>query len=408
MMPYLRAAIERDPAGAYTFYLTADVKRANGALSILGLDTQGSVRRLTDAAGVLYRASTYEPFGAQVETVINALSAPERKGYIGERTDPETGLTYLHARYYDSLLGRFLSPDWWDPTAPSVGTNRYAYSANDPINTSDPGGHNGPCSSMSGLAGCDGGYSGPVNETTLVQGVGFVTTYHDYMTGDVSGVGLTESWGQILGSQGYAANAPVSVAGAAGYRAGGGPVGLNIGTCSYLCGRPDVTYSSLIPPWSSVRVAGAWDIPAWAWTGAGGAEVAGGGPWDVPADLIAAGIFVAGVGVAAWQARTSDNRVYGPFHRLGDSAMTLMLVQQSGVLMGRPARNTYASDIPQVKAYTGPLPADEKGFEFTTPLEPASGSQYTGRALWGAEQGAVVTGDWASIPVTVTKQTIIP
>ncbi|MDR3471406.1 MAG: hypothetical protein P4M09_06915, partial [Devosia sp.] len=74
-----RAFIERDPAGAYTFYLTADVKRANGALSILGLDTQGSVRRLTDASGVLYRASTYEPFGAQVETVINPLSAPERK-----------------------------------------------------------------------------------------------------------------------------------------------------------------------------------------------------------------------------------------------------------------------------------------------------------------------------------------
>ncbi|MDR3470624.1 MAG: hypothetical protein P4M09_02870 [Devosia sp.] len=44
------------------------------------------LRRLTDASGVLYRASTYEPFGAQVETVINALSAPERKGYIGERT----------------------------------------------------------------------------------------------------------------------------------------------------------------------------------------------------------------------------------------------------------------------------------------------------------------------------------
>jgi RHS repeat-associated protein len=112
---YLGDAIERDPAGAYTFYLAADVKRANGALSILGLDTQGSVRRLTDASGVLYRASTYEPFGAQVETVINALSAPERKGYIGERTDPETGLTHLHARYYDSLLGR------WVPIPTEVG-----------------------------------------------------------------------------------------------------------------------------------------------------------------------------------------------------------------------------------------------------------------------------------------------
>ena len=33
------------------------------------------------------------------------------------------------------------SPDWWDPTLPGVGTNRYAYAANDPINKSDPNGH---------------------------------------------------------------------------------------------------------------------------------------------------------------------------------------------------------------------------------------------------------------------------
>lgn len=36
---------------------------------------------------------------------------------------------------------RFISPDDWDPTKPGVGTNRYAYSENDPINKSDPNGH---------------------------------------------------------------------------------------------------------------------------------------------------------------------------------------------------------------------------------------------------------------------------
>lgn len=36
---------------------------------------------------------------------------------------------------------RFISPDDWDPTKPGVGTNRYAYSENDPINKSDPSGH---------------------------------------------------------------------------------------------------------------------------------------------------------------------------------------------------------------------------------------------------------------------------
>ncbi len=64
------------------------------------------------------------------------------RGYINERFDPETGLQYLHARYYDPNLGRFLSPDTWDPTIPGVDINRYAYSLNDPINMRDPGGHN--------------------------------------------------------------------------------------------------------------------------------------------------------------------------------------------------------------------------------------------------------------------------
>lgn len=39
------------------------------------------------------------------------------------------------------VSARFISPDNWDPTQEGVGTNRYAYSHNDPINRSDPNGH---------------------------------------------------------------------------------------------------------------------------------------------------------------------------------------------------------------------------------------------------------------------------
>jgi len=81
--------------------------------------------------------------------------AGEEKGYIGERHDEEAGL--LSPRTPGGMirpLGRFLQPDWWDPLDTSVvlgggpqglrtsgvGTNRYAYAGNDPINRSDPGG----------------------------------------------------------------------------------------------------------------------------------------------------------------------------------------------------------------------------------------------------------------------------
>lgn len=132
---------ERDPAGSWTDYLTADVKRAAGALNWLHRDHLSSVRRITDATGALTRSSVYQPYGKQTETVLAPLSPAEPKGWIGERTDPETGLTYLHARYYDASLGRFLSPDWWDPSDPGVGTDRYGYSLGDPVNGSDSNGH---------------------------------------------------------------------------------------------------------------------------------------------------------------------------------------------------------------------------------------------------------------------------
>ncbi len=35
----------------------------------------------------------------------------------------------------------FIQPDWWEVDDPAVGTNRYSYSPNDPINLADPGGN---------------------------------------------------------------------------------------------------------------------------------------------------------------------------------------------------------------------------------------------------------------------------
>ncbi|MDR6821122.1 hypothetical protein J2X76_006323 [Neorhizobium sp. 2083] len=47
----------------------------------------------------------------------------------------------VSAPFASTANARFISPDDWDPTKEGVGTNRYAYAQNDPINKSDPNGH---------------------------------------------------------------------------------------------------------------------------------------------------------------------------------------------------------------------------------------------------------------------------
>jgi RHS repeat-associated protein len=99
------------------------------------------VRAITDAAGAKVESATYNPFGEQTEFVAPGLAAPETKGWIGERYDADAGLQYLNARYYDPSLGMFLQPDWFEVLQPGVGTNRFSYSFNDPVNLSDPMGN---------------------------------------------------------------------------------------------------------------------------------------------------------------------------------------------------------------------------------------------------------------------------
>jgi RHS repeat-associated protein len=146
-----------NPAGAYTTYVLPDIVRDGAITKYLTKDHLGSTRLVINGQPSP-AVTNYGPYGMPLTGA--GLSAPPSKGYIGERFDPETGLQYLHARYYDPDLGRFLSPDTWDPTLPGVDNNRYAYAGNDPVNGSDPGGHatftkdaNGNLHSVGGVLG---------------------------------------------------------------------------------------------------------------------------------------------------------------------------------------------------------------------------------------------------------------
>jgi RHS repeat-associated protein len=118
--------------GVMTKYLPGDAQRIGSSTFWLHRDHLGSVRVATDAAGAVVHRANYRPFG---ERLVSISTMPESKAFIGERLDDETGLTYLHARYYDPVLARFLQAD---PIGVTGGLNLYSYSANNPINASDP------------------------------------------------------------------------------------------------------------------------------------------------------------------------------------------------------------------------------------------------------------------------------
>jgi RHS repeat-associated protein len=129
-----------NPAGLLTSYLNADVKREGGITSWGLKDHLASNRLMTYmAGGQATSRHDYGPYGNPLTS--NGSTILNGKSYINERFDAETGLQYLHARYYDPDLGRFLTPDTWDPIIAEVDINRYAYAGNDPVNYSDANGH---------------------------------------------------------------------------------------------------------------------------------------------------------------------------------------------------------------------------------------------------------------------------
>jgi len=109
--------------------------------SYLHRDHLASVRLIANAAGQAEQSTAYTPFGDPDTTTLQAQSVPEERSFIGERYDASTGLLFLNARYYDPDLGRFLQPDWWEVRQQGVGTNRYSYANNNPVNLSDPSGN---------------------------------------------------------------------------------------------------------------------------------------------------------------------------------------------------------------------------------------------------------------------------
>jgi RHS repeat-associated protein len=103
--------------------------------SFYGYDGSGSVRQLTSyATGQITDTDDYDAFGNKVNST---GTTPNNYLYRGEQYDPDLGLYYLRARYYNPVTGRFLNVD----SFAGQGQRRYEYAAADPVNGADPSGN---------------------------------------------------------------------------------------------------------------------------------------------------------------------------------------------------------------------------------------------------------------------------
>ena len=125
-------------------------------------DPQGNVLAEADEQGNIIRRADFSAYGRSM------LDGPQNgPGFAGQMSEPDSGLIYMKARYYDPDVGRFLSVD---PVRPTVGDTfsfgRYTYASNSPVVNIDPLGMS-DCPAQSSDASCPDPQNGPLPENEV-------------------------------------------------------------------------------------------------------------------------------------------------------------------------------------------------------------------------------------------------
>lgn len=96
-------------------------------------DPYGNIVVLLDTEGNIAETYRYSAFGETISMC--SIDNPWR--FSSKRYDPETGFLYFGYRYYDPVIGRWITPD---PAGFADGPNLYAYTHNRPLVYIDPDG----------------------------------------------------------------------------------------------------------------------------------------------------------------------------------------------------------------------------------------------------------------------------
>ena len=115
---------------------------SSGNVLVYHTDGLGSVRALSDGAGLVVQAYGYDEYGMALVSE-GGVEQPFR--YTREQYDDSTGLVYLRARYYDPESGQFVTrDDFGGNIVQPTSLHRYSYVTNRPTIFSDPSGRCGP------------------------------------------------------------------------------------------------------------------------------------------------------------------------------------------------------------------------------------------------------------------------
>ena len=119
-------------------------------ITYLHHDHLGSAVAGTDQNGDVLWTEKYTPYGI---ALVNDAANDNQAGFTGHIKDTDTGLTYMQARYYDPVIGRFLSidPVTFNGQNNPAFFNRYTYAFNNPVNIVDP---TGRCGESTARDGC--------------------------------------------------------------------------------------------------------------------------------------------------------------------------------------------------------------------------------------------------------------
>ena len=108
-------------------------------------DPLGSRRVQTNDTGAVEQNCQSLPYGDGE----SCAPVPTEHLFTGKERDAESGNDYFGARYYNSNMGRFMSPDWSAKVEPvpyaklndPQSLNLYSYVLNNPLGAIDPDGH---------------------------------------------------------------------------------------------------------------------------------------------------------------------------------------------------------------------------------------------------------------------------